>query len=71
MAKSRTHVVKVSVRFDIPITRAEAVAEFRDCVHGGFYPGCFSDAGTMKIGATRSGAGGAPFLASSQPAKRR
>lgn len=50
MAKpERRHVLTVSVTFDKPITKAQARKEFRDLVHGEFYPGGFSDAELMKI----------------------
>jgi len=54
MAKEKEHTVLVRVRFDKAITRGEAVKEFRDVVHGEFYPGAFSEAGEMKIKSVRS-----------------
>lgn len=41
-------------RFDKKITQAQAVKEFRDTIHGEFYPGTFSDAETMKIKGVRA-----------------
>ncbi len=52
--KSFTHQVTVSVRFDAAITRGEAVKEFADVIHGEFYPGAFSEAQTLNIGAVKS-----------------
>lgn len=53
--KSRFHEVVVKVRFDKPTTRAHAVAEFRDNVHGEFYPYARydSDPETMMITSVR------------------
>jgi len=45
----KTHYLIVGVRFDKPITRGQAIKEFRDCVHGDFYPGGYSEAEEMKI----------------------
>ena len=53
--KERVHKITVTVRFDKPITRSQAIAEFRDIIHGEFYPGGYSDAETMKIGSVKSG----------------
>lgn len=55
MAKQKTHEIKVKVRFDKPITRAQAVSEFRNIIHGEFYPGDYSDAEVMKIKSVKSG----------------
>ena len=53
--KERIHQITVTVRFDKPIERGQAVAEFRDIIHGEFFPGGFSDAETMKIKSVKSG----------------
>jgi hypothetical protein len=50
----KVHYLIVGVRFDKPITRAEAVKEFRNEVHGTFYPGSFSEAEEMKIKSVKS-----------------
>jgi len=54
--KSRVHEVIVKIRFDKPTTRAHAVAEFRDNVHGDFYPTQLrdSDPGIFTIKTVRS-----------------
>ena len=54
--KSRTHEITVTVRFDKPTTRRHAVAEFRDVVHGEFYPYApnATDPETMRITSVRS-----------------
>lgn len=48
--KSRTHTLKVTVRFDKAITRIEARLEFKDTIHGEHFPSRFQNAETMKIG---------------------
>lgn len=48
--KEKVHRLEVSVSFDKPIKRAEAVKEFRNCVKpNDFYVGSFSDAEVMKV----------------------
>ena len=38
MAKSKTHVLEVTVKFDKPCTKSHAKFVFNDCVWGEFYP---------------------------------
>lgn len=52
--KSRFHEVIVRVRFDVPITRRAAVQEFKNNIHGDFYPGDFSEAEHCVIKTVRS-----------------
>ena len=56
--KSRIHEVIVKIQFDKPCTRSHAVAEFRDNVHGDFYPTCYDaqQPEMMKIKSVRSAA---------------
>lgn len=53
MPKQKTHKLTVTVRFDRPVTKAEAAREFRDVVHGEFYPGTYSDAEEMTVKGAR------------------
>ena len=50
MAKYKSQKVTVNLTFDKPVTKSEAVKEFRNSVHGNFYlSGDYSQAGIMKI----------------------
>ena len=49
MARSKSQKVTVSLTFDKPVTKVEAVKEFRDSVHGTFYYGYVSVAEEFRI----------------------
>jgi hypothetical protein len=56
MANTKVHELIVKVRFDKPCSRAFAVSEFRDIIHGEFYPTQYNDDNpeTMKIAGVKS-----------------
>lgn len=49
MPMSKSHKVVVSVTFDQPCTKAEAVDAFRDCIHGIFYPTILREAAPLEF----------------------
>lgn len=58
---TRTHKIVVSITFDRPISRANAVREFKDNIHGAHYTslgwqqeGDRKYPGTFKIGGSRA-----------------
>lgn len=53
--KQRTQYVLVKVVFDKPVSSKQAADEFRNCIHGDFYPGDFSEADLMTIRTVRAG----------------
>lgn len=42
--RSKTHKITLTVTFDKPCNRAQAVAAVKDNVHGTFYPVAYTDA---------------------------
>lgn len=51
---NKTHIIQVTVRFDKPISKQNAVHEFRDAIHGEFYPSLTGEVDSMKIGGIKA-----------------